>query len=739
MFRDRGLLLRGVALGAVMTAGFGLRAFAEEGAAPVVLDPVLVEAQAPKAPTVTTVDRETLDRRQVESIEDLGQRVDPSITYDRDTRSINIRGLSESRVRTTLDGIRLPHLVYGARDASGSGSAKRGGTDTFDFGGLSSLDIQKGADSSLFGSGALGGVLALRSLQPEDILTGDKVFGGLLKGGYSSADESWRGNLALAGRHGDTWFLAQGGYRRGNELASQGSVDTYGTTRTKADPADYDRYNAMITVHQYLAAGHRLGLTAEIFDREEDIDAHSLSGNTNFAPGDYRQTEESERQRVSLDYKFTAPAAGGWIDEAEAIAYWQKVKLTSFRDAERQTSPVGVFDQTNTNQVEAFGVVGNAVSRFDIGGIGNTLRYGGEFIADETRQFSDSVNNCPAFAIPFSTCYFLHDDQADAPDAEGKTVGLYIEDKITVAGGAVAVTPGLRYDWYEQKPQDNAAYQGNANYSGPIAGSSDSKLSPKVLLEWYPTDNVTLFAQWAQAFRAPSPTELYLTYGSVGSYQVIGNPDLKPETSNGYEVGASFGDEDLGGKITAYKNFYRNFIDEVDTGATANYPLGVTEYVNRAKVHIQGVELSGQWRFAPGWRTWASLAVQSGKDVDVGEHLNSIPPTKTILGLSYDAATWGVAGSATIASGREKVENPPMVRGFPQSVTHLQTPSYEVFDLTGWWEPGFLPGAKLEVGLFNVFDEKYRNAVGVPDTATQPDDFYSEPGRNFRVTATYRF
>ena len=611
MYENRGILLRGVALGALMAAGFGLQAQADGETGSVTLAPVVVEAEAPLPPTATSVDRKTLDQRQIESIDDLGRRVDPSITTDADSESINIRGLSEDRVLTTLDGIRLPYLIYGARDGGGPVDSRSGGVDTFDFDGLSSLDIYKGADSSVFGSGAMGGVLALRSLQPEDLLSGDKTFGGLLKGGYSSADESWRGNLALAGRYLDTWFLVQGGYGQGHEMDNKGDVDSYGTTRTKADPLDYDRYNALVTIRQYVDGGHRLGFTAEIFNREDEIDARTSSGTSTYAPGAYLKTEESERQRISLDYKYVAPGAGGWVDEAEAIAYWQKVKLTSVRDAERLTTPIGTYDQTNTNQIEAFGFNGRAVSRFETGSVGHALRYGAEFVADETKQFSESVNNCPAFVIPFSTCYFLHDNQADAPDAEGRTLGLFAEDRIALFDGTVAVTPGLRFDWYEQKPQETAAYRNNANYSGPLADSSDSKLSPKVLVEWYANDDVTLFAQWAQAFKAPSPAQLYLTYGSVGTYAVVGNPDLKPETSNGFEIGARAGDDDLGGEITFFDTRYRNFIDEVGTGATANYPLGVTEYINRAKVHIYGAEVSGQWAFAPGWRgskNWRATA-----------------------------------------------------------------------------------------------------------------------------------
>ena len=718
------------AIGALTVGAFGLPALAEET---VQLDTVSVEAEADRTPpTADTTDRKVLDQRQIQSLDDFSRRVDPSVSIDGDSESFNIRGLGEDRVVTTLDGIRLPYLTYGTRDGGGPVNSRSGGVDTFDFDGLSSLDVYKGADSTLFGSGALGGVIALRSLTPEDLLTDGKTLGGLVKGSYSSADESWRSNLALAGRYMDTWFLVQGGYGQGHETETQGNVDTYGTTRSKANPTDSDRYNGLITIHQYVDGGHRFGLTGEIFNREDDIDARTSSGVAAYAPGDYRQTEESERNRVSFDYKFTAPSRGGFIDEAEVIAYWQRVKLTSIRDATRRTSPIGVYDQTNDIEIDAFGLNAQAVSSYRLAGIGNSLRYGAEAITDETKQFSASVNNCPAVPIPFSTCYFLHDNQADAPDSKGRSLGLFAENEIGFLDGVLAVTPGLRFDWYEQKPEDNAAYRNNDNYSGPLADNSDSKLSPKLLVEWHAASDLTLFAQWAQAFKAPNPSQLYLTFGSVGSYAIIGNPDLKPETSNGFELGARAGDDLLGGKVTVFNNYYRNFIDQITT-ADAQYPVGgITQYVNRSEVQIYGVEVSGQWSFAPGWKTWGSVAVQTGKDTSLDVHLNSVPPLKAILGLGYDTETWGAAASATLAASRDEVEN-------PATQGHLQRPGYEVFDLTGWWSPSFAPGIKLEAGVYNLFDETYWNAIDIPDSITLPVDYYTEPGRNFRVSASYRF
>src|SRR3546814_7421919 len=57
-------------------------------------------------PISTRIEKQTLEHRMVQSIQDLGRRVDAGINYSRETNSINLRGLGENRVLTTIDGIR---------------------------------------------------------------------------------------------------------------------------------------------------------------------------------------------------------------------------------------------------------------------------------------------------------------------------------------------------------------------------------------------------------------------------------------------------------------------------------------------------------------------------------------------------------------------------------------------------------------------------------------------------------
>jgi hemoglobin/transferrin/lactoferrin receptor protein len=692
---------------------------------------------ATKAETVLTtrVTREELDQKQVSDFSDI-QRLAPGVSFNPNNGSFNVRGLDRQRVLTTIDGIRVPWLDDNTRGV-------QGGVASFDFDSLSAIDVIKGSDSSVFGSGGLGGVVALRTLEPEDLIEPGNTFGGITRGRYDSRDDSWTGDQALAGRFDNTFFLIQGGYRAGHETDNQGDIGGLGPDRTEPDPADYDRTNLLVKLKQHIDGGHVFGITGERYFKDKDID------NLSADPADYEQPgaqkeEVLKRERISAHYSYDG---GGAIDAADFVAYWMRQELQDNFDGERvfvppvpfgDVAPSGPYSRYSSLEQTAYGASGSALKLFDTGTVGHAVSFGGEIFATETTQYSAGFDNCPD-PIPFRpfpvTCAFLHTNQADMPDTDGAAVGLFVQDEIAFADGTIRVTPGIRYDWYEFTPKDSPEYQANANSSNGLPpGSSDDAISGKLRVEGDLNSDVILYGQWAQGFRAPTATELYLDYGGTGSYLVLGNPDLKPETSNGFELGTLLGDKEFGATVAAFYNRYENFIDEIQIAPPAPpYPAGgIRQTINRANVEIYGAEFTSHYKDESGWHTWGQFGAYVGQDLDTGEHLNSVPAAKAVVGIGYAQEFWGADLILTAAAARDDVE-----------FAGAETPSYQTADLTAWWSPRQFEGLTVRAGVFNIFDETYYPdafdpAQGGPGTA-RPKEYYSEPGRNFRVSATYKF
>lgn len=748
-----GRLRESVALGALTMVLLASPALAQQGNSqptptvqaaegPVVLDQITVEGEGESGrplvagPTTTRTTRQELDRQQVQSITELANRVEAGIGFNRQNNSINIRGLDGPRVLTTIDGIRQPFLTDTRID--------RSSTNAFDFDALSTLDLLRGGSgASTVGSGALGGVLAVRTLDPKDLIRGERSFGALAKTGFDSTDKAWFGSAAVAARLQQTYFLLQGGFRNGGAIDNRGSVDTIGASRTKPNPADFNQYSFLGKIHHYVDDVHRFGLTAELFKRDDTVQTltSTVSPTGNFRPGSYQTGEDVERKRVSATYDFKLP--GGFIDEAHATLYWQSVKRNALVNAWRYTSVVGPYGRNNLSEQDAYGFNGHVVKNFSTGMFSHGITLGTELRMTSLEQYSAGFDNCRRpYTGAFSACNNLHTNQADQPKVDGKAAGFFLHDEIGMLDNRLRITPGVRFDWYEEKPQNTPAYTNNAAApAGLPPSSSDSAWSPRIRLEYDIVKNapwvkdVTAFAQWSKGFRAPTAGELYGRFGAVGTYLRIGDPNLEAETSNGIDVGLRFGDRAFGGSLTYFHTNYRNFIDQVQIAPSGGlYPMGgITSYVNLNRAEIQGFEANLQYAFAPNWLARGSFASYRGINKDTNGFLNSIPPMQGIVAIAYGTENWGAEVSAKLAAARDDVSRSGTDTGF-------KAPGYAVFNASAWWKPmPQIADLEVQVGVYNIFDRKYWDAVSVPLSRPQARDYYSEPGRTVKATVKYQF
>lgn len=758
-----GRLCEGVALGTLMMVLLASPVLAQQSRtrpapvvqtsdAPVTLDQITVQGEGGagsalvEGPTTTRTTREQLDRQQVQSLSDLSNRVEAGITLNRQTNSLNIRGLDGARVLTTIDGIRQSFLV--------DTRINRGGTTAFDFDSLSTLDLLRGpSGGATLGSGALGGALAVRTLDPEDLIRNGRSYGALAKTGFDSTDRAVFGSAAVAGRWNNTWALIQGGFRSGHETDNRGNVKTVGAARTEPNPRDFDQYNFLAKIHQYSNdQAHRFGLTAETFKRSDRIQNrdNSVSLTGNFRPGSYWTGEDVERDRISLSYDYKLP--GSFFDEAHAQAYWQRLKRNDLTNGYRFTSIVGPYSRNNENEENAYGFNGHVIKNFNTGLFTHRLMAGTELRMTSLEQYSKGFDNCPtrpatgSFTGAFTTCNNIPSNQAEQPKVDGQLAGFFVQDEIGMLDNRLRVTPGVRYDWYEEKPQDTPEYF--RNFSRPTslpASSSDSAWSPRVRLEYDIVKNaglfkdVTVFAQWAKTFRPPTANELYGRFGSATTYLRVGNPDLRPEIGNGIDVGFRFGDKAFGGSVTYFHTNYRNFIETYQiqaAGVGGLYPQGgITGFRNVTKAEIQGIEANGQYAFAPNWLIRGSFAWTQGKNKVDDTYLNSIPPIQGIVAIAYGTDNWGAEVSTKLAAARDDVA------ATTGTNAGFKAPGYALFNATAWWKPmPQIADLEIQVGIYNIFDRKYWDAVNVPTgTLTQARDYYTEPGRTVKATVKYQF
>lgn len=690
-------------------------------------DPDQDHSAVGKASVLTkTTTFKTFRDRQIDNLEDYARRVDASVNYSEGNSSINIRGLDQNRILTSIDGIRMPWANDGAY--AGSFSTAQGGVSDFDFNSLGAIDVVKSADSSFFGTGSLGGVIALRTLDPEDILKPGKNFGGITKATYNGAAEAALLNQAFAARYNNTVFLVQGGYQNGSQTGNMGNVGGYGTTRTEKNPAWYEQGNFLGKIRHYFEGGHRITLTGEWYDCQYN-ERTRTSEKT--ATSRYDTRSENQRSRVSFDYDYKSETPNALFSEAHFLAYWQSIQTDTDITNRDSANASSYYHEHLTLPVESYGVRGSATNHIVTGPFRHDLTYGGEVFLTDTYQTQTGER---AVSSPY-----LHNNFSDMPRVHGTDLGALVQDRIGFRGADwLHITPGVRFDYFQRDPSNTASYQANAGYTGLPHGAHGSHFSPKVLIEAKVAHDVTLYALYSQAFRAPSATEEYLNYSTPPFYQVVGNPDLKPESSRGWEVGVKYGNEKRGANISFFDNYYKNYIDMQGISGCSGYYL-CYGYTNLANVRIYGVEANVNWDFDDHWHTWGSFAYSDGQDTDRHFHLASVAPFRGIIGFGYKTPRWGADLSGTFALSRN---NAKFITSSGALQNQWNTPGYVLFDMTGWYSPTFYKSLRIQAGMYNIFDKRYYNAAALPygqSSSSLDMRYYSQPGRSFKVTARIDF
>ena len=674
----------------------------------------------------TTTTYKVFRDRQIDNLEDYARRVDAAVNYSAGNASINIRGLDQNRILTTIDGVRTSWANDGAY--TGTYNTAQGGVSAFDFNSLGAIDVVKSADSSFFGTGSLGGVVALRTLDPEDILKPGKTFGGLTKTTYDGSSESAYLNQTFAARYGDTLFLLEGGYQNGSQTGNMGRIGGSGRARTRSNPASYDQGSFLGKIRHYFAGGHRVGLTGEWFDR--NYDEHTMTSETS-AGQHYRTGSENKRARVSANYDYKAENPTALFSEGHFLAYWQDTNtITDIRNTNSLRPAANAHENLNLS-VQSYGVTGSATANLFTGPLHHAITFGGEVYLTDTSQHETGQRA--------TTSAYTHDNYADMPKVHGTDLGAILQDRIGMGVGEwFHITPGFRFDYYQRDPRNSAFFRNNPGYAGLPRGAHGGHFSPKVLVEARVAHDLTLYGQYSQAFRAPSATEAYLNYSTPPIYQVVGNPDIKPETSRGWEVGMKYGNSERGANVSFYDNYYKNFIDMVGVSGCSGYYY-CYGYANLGHVRIYGVEASAQWAFDKHWQAWGSFAYADGRNTDLNYHLSSVAPFRGIIGFGYKGENWGTSLSATFATARDNAKY-LTTSGTP--VSQWKTPGYVLFDLTGWYSPTFYRPLRIQAGMYNIFDKTYYNAAALPygqSSSSLSEQYYTQPGRSFKVTARIEF
>ncbi|WP_147652215.1 TonB-dependent hemoglobin/transferrin/lactoferrin family receptor [Vulcaniibacterium gelatinicum] len=689
--------------------------------------------------TVSVIEREQLDRQLVRDLKDL-VRYEPGVSVGSGTgrfglKDIRVRGLGGNRVRIETDGIAVS-------DSFAIGSFSDANRNFVDLDTLKRVEIVRGPASALYGSDALGGVVAFVTKDPADDLAPGRDAHFDVKLGYES---DWQGLFAGAtlALGGERWSgLLALGHRQGTETRNQGTRAVDGALRTTPNPQERNGRSLLAKLVFEPDTDQRWRLTVEGNEDETDTDVRHLLG---FQPrtrattlsliGDDHQT----RARISLAHEHDA--LGSVLADRMQWQVYRQDSETTQATVEHQRNAAGValrrerefdFDQ------RVLGMEAVLHKDFATGTAQHALTWGLELTRTEVRQKRDGR------AITLATGQVTRVVPPDVfpvrdfPPSEITNAALFVQDEVALADGRLRLVPGLRVDRYALRPQPDPIFAEDNPGIVP-ADITETSVAPKFGAVWTFAEDWSVFGNYARGFRSPPYNDVNLGFTNLQhGYATIPNPDLKPETSDGFELGLRHAGPALHASLAVFHNRYDDFIESgVLVSAPPASPIRVFQSRNVAEATIEGLEFKagfdfGAWREAlRGLRLQGAAAWQRGEDARSGRPLASVDPARAALGLSYDAQAWGIGLHGRFARRQRRM--PDLTPG----VAQFTPPGHAVFDLLAHWD--FAPGATLDLGVFNLTDRKYWDWADVGGlTAADPAlDRYTRPGRSLALSVAF--
>lgn len=268
--------------------------------------------------------------------------------------------------------------------------------------------------------------------------------------------------------------------------------------------------------------------------------------------------------------------------------------------------------------------------------------------------------------------------------ADTTTYAAYLQDEWMV-GDKLLLIPAVRYDH-------------NSRFG--------SKTSPKIGATYFVNNHARIKANWGKGYKAPTVSELYMDMYHMMTL-TKGNPDLRPETTDNWDV--SFEGE-LGksfGKVTYFNNNIDNMIS-THTVPMPGWMFGTAnQYYNidgTTKTH--GVELTLGHHFNDNWTlkatsNWTSATNSTAGRGDVNHGVDGVADNITTLALMYDDQNPNGFG-ATLWSQWYTNYNAEVSTGRNQ--TAMKAFSYNTLNFSV--NKKFANGARIYAGLDNILDTK---------------------------------
>lgn len=575
--------------------------------------------------SVSVVTEEQISKSGAITIADALKDV-PGISINNDgtqgIKRIGIRGENAFRTLVLVDGQKI------SEHKSMSGSPLLISPSQ-----VARVEVIKGPASVLYGSDAIGGVINIITKKPKD-----KPVEVELGMSYDTANKGLSEYLGVSGK------VDGFGYRLG---ASQTRTDDLKTPDDgRVDYTDFSQKNLDGMLSYDFNEHFTLGANAEYYDGD-------INGTTTQSIADefYIKVPTWKRSKVNVFAELNE--LNDYLARIRIDAYHQRSQKLMVNHIKTKTATGSVnVDNNADNRLISNGV--SSQSEWQLGE-NNYLIAGAGFEHDDlaAETSTDTKINMKMGPMTInrqsSTLTNIHSAQ--------KTAYGFLSNE-TLLPADFTANYGLRYTYVAS---DLYSTNGKTYTGETSADSSNARTVFNAGLVWSGLEDQAFRFNFGQGFRAPLLQERYAvtTMGSTSS-ALYGNPNLKAETSNSYELGWRYSGESFNADIATFYSVADNYISTKTLSDT------VSMYYNVDKSTSFGLESELSYAFDSGITPYTSFTYlrrkNEFKEGVVNKTYDSNTPkftSRTGLRYTHDFSvfTLNLDGYARAQSARNEVSN----------------------------------------------------------------------------------
>ncbi|THF62587.1 TonB-dependent receptor [Pseudothauera rhizosphaerae] len=678
------------------------------------------EQERETATSAFTITEETIKRSSAQNLSELlieqGFSVEATPT-DHGENTTLIRGFHTEHLMTEANG-KLLILIDGRR----SGVAN---TRQISLNNVERVEVLRGPEMFKYSMGSPGGIINVVTRRG-----GPEYFSGSARIGLGSYD-AYRAGVDLNGRAGR--FDYTFGYEHGTVRRDykDGRGDKVHNTRT--DATERLNFNLGYTFNER----HRIGIDGYHYNVDK---AHRPSYVDE--EGEIRNNSYTDRKTQLLYLNYEGATEDGRLSWKANVGQGKDIYET-YDAASRY--PKGQEADTDRAQ----GSLTYVSTLFDVTGGVDYIKYELENSSTARSNFLRPGGLDPQWA---GLGYPMH------PTSTTTLWGAYMVGTLKLQDGALNLSGGLRYEHASAKDlsvgdehYDRVPYftsRGITSRDQLPARRSFHHVSPTVGVSWLPVDGLKLRANYTQGWRAPSGRQLFAS-SFYEDYGAPGDPRLKPEFTDAYEIGFDLARTDwrLSGTY-----FYYEIKDNVYIYPGVRPGGGTPQgrvVMNVDRRIQEGVEIQASADVAGllGYRSvelrpYLNVTHMTRKKEVIDEGgpgllgkwwpIARMPDTTASYGIRFSHPASKFSGNLNFSfygkqyGGRSNVGDGPLVGFGNFTVANLSLRKR-------LWEAGERSSVDLKVDINNLFDETYSYLGRIPQ------DAYAYPGRNLHATLIYNF